>query len=234
MVNRVSTGIAGLDEMLGGGLIGGRAYLVEGPPGAGKTILATHFAMAGVDRGENALYVTLEEPADQLKEDMARLGFNVGSGNFKIVDATPVNPERSVVFSESPDIEFGESFERLLNSLSAELRKRDYQRVVIDPITMVKLTVPNELEYRKIFLAFLKTLRRYNVTVLMTAEVEKSDVEKYLVSGVIRLLRVVSGDKVVRAIQITKFRGSAFDEVMRPYKITNQGIQVFPEETVFI
>ncbi|EEB74226.1 ATPase domain-containing protein [Thermococcus sp. AM4] len=234
MVERISTGIPGLDEMLGGGLIAGRAYLVEGPPGAGKTILAMHFAMAGVERGENALYVTLEEPADQLKEDMAGLGFNVGSENFKIVDATPVNPERSIVFSESPDIEFGESFERLLNSLSAELRKREYRRVVVDPITMVKLTVPDELEYRKIFLSFLKTLRRYNVTVLMTSELEKSDVEKYLVSGVIRLTRVVSGDKPVRAIQITKFRGSAFDEAMRPYRITSRGIQIFPGETVFV
>lgn len=86
---RISTGIPGLDIMLNGGLIPGRTYLVKGAPGTGKTTLAMHFAMAGISNGESVLYITLEEPGENIKQDFSRMGFDVYNENFTLIDATP-------------------------------------------------------------------------------------------------------------------------------------------------
>src|SRR5215472_2852860 len=64
---RVSTGVAGLDEVLYGGLVTRRAYLVRGGPGSGKTTLGLHFLTEGVSRGEQSLFITLGEPEEELR-----------------------------------------------------------------------------------------------------------------------------------------------------------------------
>ncbi|MFX0202935.1 MAG: RAD55 family ATPase, partial [Candidatus Hodarchaeota archaeon] len=69
-LNRVSTGIRGLDKMLRGGLVPNRAYIVSGPPGSGKTILSSQFLVDGVEGGERVLFVALEEPPNELKYNL--------------------------------------------------------------------------------------------------------------------------------------------------------------------
>ncbi|AEA46920.1 RAD55 family ATPase [Archaeoglobus veneficus] len=88
-MEKVSTGIEGLDKMLNGGLVPGRTYLVKGGPGSGKTTLATHFLSAGVASGERVMYITLEEPVDELEEEMSLFGFDVSKIEF--IDAALSN-----------------------------------------------------------------------------------------------------------------------------------------------
>ena len=71
---RVSTGVDGLDEVLSGGLIEGRTYLISGPPGTGKTTLGLHFLAAGASHGEAALYISFAEPEADLRTNAARSG----------------------------------------------------------------------------------------------------------------------------------------------------------------
>lgn len=81
MMGRISTGVEGLDEMLQGGLIPGRTYLVKGGPGSGKTTLGVQFIMEGVKNGEKCLYMTLEESPKSLKENVAKFGFYLDHPN---------------------------------------------------------------------------------------------------------------------------------------------------------
>ncbi|ANF23309.1 RAD55 family ATPase [Thermococcus piezophilus] len=227
---RISTGIPGLDAMLNGGLIPGRTYLVKGAPGTGKTTFAMHFAMAGIANGENVLYVTLEEPADNLRADMIKLGFNLRDPRFTLIDATPT-AERYVLvddFFES----FAKNIERMTEAIKQQLRTKHYTRIILDPVTMLKLTATKEIEYRRAFLTFIKTMMRMRTTVLLTSELQRTDIEEYLVSGVIELKAFEVDGRLSRGIKITKFRGSGFDGTIRPYEITDRGIVVHNDRVI--
>ncbi|MCO6042117.1 RAD55 family ATPase [Thermococcus alcaliphilus] len=231
-MKRISTGVEGLDKMLNGGLIPGRAYLIKGGPGAGKTTLAMQFLMEGTKKGEKCLYITFEEPISTLKEDMSKFGFDLDHPNIKLVDATPVG-EKKTIFADVLYEEFATSFEKLTRAISEELNAENYSRIVIDPLTMIRLTIIDELEYRRTFMAFLKTISKYKATIILTSELRDSDIEEYLVSGVIELRSIEERGKTLRGIKITKFRGSTFDEEIRPYKITDKGIEVYHQEVLF-
>ncbi|ASJ07090.1 RAD55 family ATPase [Thermococcus pacificus] len=229
-IQRISTGIQGLDVMLQGGLIPGRVYLVKGAPGTGKTTLAMHFAMAGVENGEDVLYVTIEEPAENLKVDMSKLGFNLRDPRFSLIDATPT-AERYVLITDFFE-EFAGNIEKMTDAIKRQFQERNYTRVVIDPITMLKLTATKEIDYRKAFLSFIKSMMRLRATVLLTSELEKTDIEEYLVSGVIELKAFNAGGRLTRGVRIIKFRGSSFDGTIRPYEITDRGIVVYHDRMI--
>ena len=84
---RALTGVTGLDEILSGGLIPARSYMVRGQAGSGKTILSFHFLQAGVDEGETALFINLEEDLRDLKANAAALGFDTDAIEF--LDLSP-------------------------------------------------------------------------------------------------------------------------------------------------
>src|SRR5438445_12418511 len=83
----VKTGVAGLDTMLNGGLLPARPYVISGPTGSGKTILAVHFLLEGLRQQEPCLLVTLDEPPIEVKSNMATFGWNLD--RLKMLDATP-------------------------------------------------------------------------------------------------------------------------------------------------
>ncbi len=86
-MDRVKTGVAGLDTMLSGGLLPARPYVVSGPTGGGKTILSAHFLLEGLHAQEPCLLVTLDEPPIEVKSNVAVFGWNMD--RLKILDATP-------------------------------------------------------------------------------------------------------------------------------------------------
>ena len=91
---RLSTGVAGLDEILLGGLIPGRVYLVRGAPGTGKSTLALHFLSAGVANGERALYISLANPEAKIREDAASMGFSLDGVSFLDLTRSPPRSRR--------------------------------------------------------------------------------------------------------------------------------------------
>ena len=233
-VSRVSTGVPGLDKMLNGGLIPGRAYLIRGAPGIGKTTLSIQFLIEGVKNDENVLYITFEEPLELIEMDMPMFGFDLDNPLFHGIDATPVG-RKTHVFEDVYYEKFAQGFEKLSRELEEKIRENDIQRVAVDPITMLRLTAKNELEYRKSFLEFLKVFMRHDVTVMITSSMFSGtpDVEDYLTSGVIELRRYGVKGRSVRGVQILKFRGSSFDENIRPYGFTRNGIEVYSSENLY-
>src|ERR1700754_2961318 len=106
---RASTGIPGLDDILGGGLTPNRFYLIEGTPGTGKTTLALQFLLEGVRLGEPALYITLSETADELRAVAGTHGWSLdGVSLFELVSETGLDPESEQTVLHPSEVELGE------------------------------------------------------------------------------------------------------------------------------
>ncbi len=231
IMERVGTGVKGLDEMLKGGLIPNRTYLVKGSAGSGKTILSIQFLLEGVRRGENVVYVTLEEPADEVMENMELLGLNIRVDNFHIIDASPTG-DKSIftdMFFENliPDVQ---GLKAALEKVIKEIKPK---RIVIDPITMLEIASKGEVEYRRELLILCKILNINKITSIITSQKTEESAEDFIVSGIIELLTCDVKGKIVRGIRVKKMRGSDFDSTVRPYRIKRGGIEVYWGESLF-
>ena len=116
-----ATGIAGLDNVLGGGLARGRVYLLEGTPGTGKTTIATQFLMAGAAAGERTLYVTLSETEEELRDSAASHGWSLdGIELFELVPPESLlDEEQQQSLLYSSDLELGETDQADFRSVRA-------------------------------------------------------------------------------------------------------------------
>ncbi|MCK5560315.1 MAG: ATPase, partial [Thermoplasmata archaeon] len=220
----VKTGILGLDKMLNGGLIEGRPYLIIGGPGAGKSILAIQFLMISINRGESGLYITLDEPYNEIRQNMATFGWN--TSKIRILDLSPEG-------DESDPANYGLDY--LFKELKNELDTQKHKRVAFDSTTTLRMLDDSDFKARRRISSIMKLLAKSQCTSLLICEAgtEALPVESFLARGVIKLYTTtVSGEKI-RAIGIEKMRGTAFDEHIRPLSISNQGIQVAPDEFVF-
>ncbi len=247
-VNKLSTGIQGLDKMLHGGLVPGRAYIVSGPPGSGKTILSSQFLVDGVEGGERVLFVALEEPPNEIKYNLRVFGWPIanidildGNSDIRRFEPTPIleistetEPVRMSMIPDdirkTPDFESHEvsvhSLQQLLKSL---LVKRGYTRVVIDSMTALRYFCMKDFEENVSTQSFMRFLAESKVTSLLTVETsEQMEMapEAFLARGEIRLYKIRDESGIKRFISIDKYKGSAHDESIRPFDITPKGIVV--------
>lgn len=233
-MEKVSTGIEGLDEMLEGGLIVGRPYLVIGGPGAGKTILCMQFLMEGVKRNEKGLYIALEEQAQELKQDMDMFGWDLQ--RIKILDtmqdmASGVWAIKTAGVITKPEF----TLKNLVEAIRGILLSYKPQRIVVDSLTSIKMLYESKIEARREILGFLNFLESTGCTTILTSELDGPDIlmEEFLTSGVIKLSIIENEGERISALSIQKMRGSNFDKHLRPVKIQDKGIIVFPNESVF-
>jgi circadian clock protein KaiC len=225
-IRRLSTGIDGLDTILGGGLIEDRSYMVRGPAGSGKTVLGFHFLSAGVDAGENVLFINLEEDLDDLKTNAASLGFDVDAIEF--LDLSPgadtfVEEESYDVFPAS-EVEQGP----FTDSIVERVRESEPDRVVVDPLTQFRYLTSDEYEFRKQVVGFMRFLKQQGATVLFTTQERpghSTEDLQFMCDGTISLTVTDAG----RYISVPKFRGSATQSGTHTFRITDDGIVVFPE-----
>jgi KaiC/GvpD/RAD55 family RecA-like ATPase len=223
-MRKISSGIPGLDKMLNGGFIEGRPYLVIGGPGAGKSIFTMQFLMVSINRGENALYVTLEEPFDEIRQNMATFGWD--TSKVRILDASP---EGRNTDTEDYNLNY------LAKELEQELESKKHKRVAFDSTTTLRMLDESDYMARRRILSVMKILANAKCTSLLICEAGTKEIqmESFLARGVIKLhTTTVSGEKI-RAIGIEKMRGTSFDEHIRPFSITNSGIQVAADEIAF-
>jgi circadian clock protein KaiC len=222
---RISTGISGLDEILDGGLLAGRAYLVRGGPGCGKTTLGLHFLTCGSANGEPALFITLAEPEAQLRANAERASFDLAGVTF--LDLSPdVN-----FFSEaqSYDIFSPSEVERepITRKIIERLDQLKPRRVFIDSMTQFRYLAVDAFQFRKQALSFLRFLATREATVLLTSEGTSEapdDDLRFMSDGVIELDSTRDG----RAVRVHKFRGSDFRTGPHTIRIGERGLTVFP------
>ena len=233
---KVSTGVAGLDEILGGGLAPNRLYLVEGAPGAGKTTLALGFLLAGVARGEPGLYVTLSETAEELRAVAASHGwsplpdllgvFDLGAAEAAIAGG----PARDQTVLHAWEVELGET----IDLLTAEVERRNPVRVVFDSLSELRLLAQDPLRYRRQILALKQFFTGRHCTVLLlddlTAAAGQPDVQlQSLCHGIVTLeRRTLDYGPARRRLEVAKMRGAPYREGWHDYTIRTGGLEVYP------
>lgn len=221
--NRLATGISGLDEVLQGGLIPQRTYLIHGGPGLGKTSIGLHFLTAG--KAEDSLLITMSEPAANLQANAGKIGLDLA--NIPVIDVSPNAPDQdrfeSYTLLESWDAEGTSEFDRIFE----ELKNKRANRVFIDSLSLLRHLSPDTYQFRKQILSLLQFLTQSGATVVFTAEQGVQDTDEdlqFLSDGILKLERHETG----RTLSVNKFRGSGFAEGQHFYRINNEGVSVFP------
>ncbi len=227
MERRLSTGITGLDEVLYGGFLPERAYLIRGSPGAGKTILGLHFLLEGVKNNEPVLFITLSESEKSIRSNAERL--NLPINGLTILDLSPES--EFFIKIESYDIFSPAEVERepITKKIVEEVERLKPKRVFIDSMTQFRYLATDVYQFRRQSLSFLRFLKEKEATVLFTSEnsPEAPDEDlQFLSDGIIELnVDLEKG----RTLKVLKFRGSNFRTGRHSCKITDNGMVVFPK-----
>ncbi|MDG6965020.1 MAG: hypothetical protein JRN27_06465 [Nitrososphaerota archaeon] len=216
-------GVAGLDELLGGGLVKGDAALLAGSAGSGKTTLGIQFLMEGTKKGENGIYVTFEELPNQIYRDSANFGWDLKrlekEGHLRMVCTSP-----GVLLD--PD-----AAELVLGRAIAETGAR---RIVFDSLSHLAAFAP-EGELRTSIYSMIMLLKRHGLTSVMLWEVSQligpslsvTDMGLSFLLDAIILLKPVEAEGILRrAVVVLKVRGSDHDRSLRRYEITSSGFEV--------
>lgn len=222
---RASTGIARLDEMMGGGPYRGSVTLVLGAPGTGKTCLGLEFIARGAEEfGEPGLIVTFEHFPKKLLRDALSLGFDLQDLERKgLVRILFTSPE---IFFEQAQASGG-----LLDTMVQELGAR---RILVDSISHLERLTRDPVKMREIAFTFTNALLRHGLTALVTQEDPgiTGDVAaaqygiSYLVDAVIILRYVELDSSISRAMLVLKQRASSHDKSIREFRITDRGITI--------
>lgn len=222
---RLSTGISGLDEILYDGLIPGRAYLVRGGPGTGKTTLGLHFLTTGVANGEKVLFIGLGEPEDQLRKNAAASGFDLQGIAFLDLSPSPeffTKAQAYDIFSPA-EVEREPTTQKIVE----HIEKLKPARVFIDAMTQFRYLSTDNFQFRKQVLSFLGFLVSQRATVLFTSQSSVAlldDDLQFLSDGIIHLELAPRG----RTIHVTKFRGSPYRDGFHAMRLSEKGMEVFP------
>ncbi|MFH0737943.1 MAG: ATPase domain-containing protein [Candidatus Micrarchaeota archaeon] len=228
-MDRVKTGIAGLDEMLNGGIPAGRHVALYGGPGAGKTSMGFEFLYQGAKMGEPGLYISLEETTEDIIENM--------KNTFPLLkDTSQLITDKSLEIVKPEKMEL----EEVANLLEDRITSTGIKRAVIDSATMIRLSFKNDIEYRQTLFEFLSLLRNLDVTTITTVEATSArreemrfDIEHFVMDGIINLYNLDREDRRVRALEIFKMRGTDHSRDLVPFKVTPSGIKVYVGEKVF-
>ncbi|HKQ28135.1 MAG TPA: ATPase domain-containing protein [Burkholderiales bacterium] len=227
---RAATGIAGLDDILGGGLTAHRLYLVEGMPGSGKTTLAFQFLMEGVRRGERVLYITLSETEAEIRDVAASHAWNLDGIDIRELvpsEDTLLPGEQYTMFHPS-EVELSETTKKIL----ADVEEVKPSRLVFDSLSELRLLAGNALRYRRQILALKQFFSGRRCTVLLLDDLTASEHDLQVQSiahGALLLEHTMPRYGLQqRRVSVTKYRGSDFRGGYHDYVIRRGGIEVFP------
>lgn len=237
-IQRVKTGISGLDKMLNGGFIRGRNVLLSGPAGTGKTTLAMQFIYNGAVRhNEPGLYVTLEENKEKIYEDMLKFGLDLkkaeATGKFFLIGG-PIASLTS--YMDKVDAKVND----IIDEIIEVVKENNISRVAIDSINLFTMLLESDREKRRALAALGNALSSLGCTTILTSETKEGTmalsrygIEEFVVDGVLVLYLVRQGSQFAPGIVIRKMRGTSHDKEIRLYRITDKGVEVYPDETMF-
>jgi len=222
-VDRCPTLIPGFDNLCAGGLVRNNTYVINGGPGAGKTVFMLQFLWNGLSIEENGLYISFESDLFDLMQDAYTMGWDFSKsdqeGKCKFLRVDPnTNPKE------------------LAKQLMEVISKFEIKRVCIDPLSVYVMSMPDQSKARKIIYELTSLLKRMKVTVLVSMETfgdgisslssEQNNIIDFLSDGVLELHSAGIGGEADRAVRIVKMRRTNHIREPTPMKITSQGIQV--------
>ena len=228
-LERVPTGIKGLDDAMAGGFIRDSINLVAGSPGSGKSIFAMQYLVNGAKKyNEPGVYITFEERKDKLLQYMDNFGWDlkklVADKKIDILEQSPVDIKKATA-KEILGLKF-----KIVRELKAK-------RLVIDSMSAFSLLFQNDFEKRTAHMQLFEMLRDWGVTALLTAEYDveehKSTHLDFEVDSIVWLYNMKKADVRTRALEVYKMRGSKHLQKTFPLEISDRGVIIYPEQSVF-
>ena len=225
---RISTGTAGLDEILFGGLPNRRMYLLQGDPGVGKTTLALRFLLAGAEHGESCLYVTLSETREELNAVAKGHGWSMdGVELYEMSEPSQGEQDENTLYVPA-EVELGERIDALLRVVD-RVKPR---RVVLDSCSELRLLAQSPLRFRRQLLALKEDLIRRDCTIMLIENPNTpagDPLLQSLVHGVIvmeQLSPLYGAER--RRLRVVKMRELTFRGGYHDFVIRRGGVDVFP------
>ena len=218
---RLSTGVPGLDRLLGGGVPRLSNTVVEGPTGTGKTLLSLQFLVAGAARGERGALFTLEETPGQLRAIAASVGWDLGALEKKGL--------LSIRYTSPVEL----STDRYLQLARDHVHRAKVSRAVLDSLTSMAMGVPSERRFKELVYAVGKHMRECGVTLLSTIEAEQALGAElrgrgmsFIADNLIRLRYIESNGRLDRGISVVKARGVKHQTNLCDFVIGRGGIRL--------
>jgi circadian clock protein KaiC len=224
------TAVAGLDDVLSGGLTRNRLFLLEGVPGSGKTTLALQFLRAAAARGEPVLYVTLSETADELHAVARSHGWDLDRITIQelVPSEASADPEQQYTMYYPSEVELGATVKEILHTVE----RLNPTCVVFDSLSELRLLAGNALRYRRQILALKQFFAGRNCTAMLLDDMTATEHDLQMQSiahGVIRLEQQQPDYGAERRrLRVIKYRGTHFRGGYHDYVIAHGGLRVFP------
>ena len=218
-IERVSTGIAGLDKLMQGGFLKGSCVLVTGGTGTGKTTLVLQFLWEGLKKGEKCIMITLEETPEDLRADAMQFGWDFlkyeKNGQLRIESYDPF---------ELTDINL---------RLKDLIVTNNYSRVGIDSTSLFGMYIKDEYKIRKGVFSLVSSIKSAHCTAVLSSEIledskslSRYGIEEFVADGVIVLYFLGIGGIAFSSIQVRKMRRTNHSREIHPMEITGKGIVV--------
>jgi circadian clock protein KaiC len=231
---RIPTGIVGLDELIGGGFQKGKTYLVSGEAGTGKTIFCIQYVLEGLSKGENVVYLTIDERPIHLIQDASTFGWDLDTPikekRLSLIDITPE-------FSELRLGKFKGNVEnqKIVDEIHNNVKKVGAKRVVIDPIAPMFASSENQFQLREYIRQLMFSLDELGTTNVVSSVIDtgsnmisKFGVEEFFASGVIVLWMEREEMVYNRVMMVRKMRGTPIDLRIRKFNIDSSiGISLY-------
>ncbi len=230
-IEKIKTGIEGLDEMLKGGVPKGHVFTVMGEFGTGKTTFSLQYIWEGLQQGESGIFISLEEDRNAMIETGLSYGWDfqpyIDDEQLAVKKLTPADAEATINKIKSDLPQFIKSF--------------DAERIAIDSVSLLNMLADDPKEKRNQLFALSNMIKETGATALLTAEVKDENPKssrdgliEYTADGVI-LLRYNQSDmeEVQLSIQVIKMRRIDHSRKIKPFEITDQGIKVQMEGVIF-
>ena len=233
-VERIKTGISGLDQVLKGGLRKNSNILITGAPGTGKTILALQFIYYGAkDSNENGIFITTEDNLDDLRKNAGNLGMD-----FKSLES-----KGKIFFVQKP-IATLKGVLSSIKGLMDAIKKNNVQRVALDSLIFFEYLYPrfngNKMEFRRQVLMFMQEMKIAGVTFMAVSERSVTDFDRltydmmdFVFDGFIVLSRIRKGSYFERVLTVAKIRGQDHSLDVYPVTITDDGLKVLYDQIPF-
>ncbi|MCG5529499.1 circadian clock protein KaiC [Halorhodospira halochloris] len=227
-VAKIPTGIAGFDSIAKGGLPCGRTTLVAGTPGSAKTVFAAQFMAAGIEQyAEPGVFVTCEESADDLRQNLQAFGWDIQSwedqGYWVFLDASPDNDPEAI---EAGSYDLG----GLIARIRGAVNRIGAQRLAIDSLGAMFSRFPDSRQVRWDLYRISAQMKKIGVTSIMTAEREaeygsiaRHGVEEFVSDNVVILRNVLEAETRRRTLEVLKFRGTTHQKGEYPFTILPEG-----------
>jgi KaiC/GvpD/RAD55 family RecA-like ATPase len=222
-MERVKSGIPGLDDLIEGGFPKNSVILLTGTCGTGKTIMGIQFLWYGAQNGENGVFISFEEPIEQIKANAKAFGW----------DLDKMEKEGKIIFVRYDPFHV----EDIIDLIEINVRKNNAKRVVIDSISALNMYIRDLPEIRRTIFNLVTILYKLGCTTLMISEMlsnqqelSRFGVEEFLADGVVVLYYRKVDAQFARALTVWKMRGTNHSQKLHPYAITENGIVVYSRE----